>query len=255
VPQIEKRRRVGNLQAAKHVAVGACGSWTCYQQACRNVPFAPSFTVHVSCVVSNVLLAMQDALLKRYGRVKVTLSSANSISHDKIHKPLEAYVREMGSTASNSKGNETYYLFGPAAEISPRLREVVAKYTRPIFASKNAAYSFGIGAAGSGVPFHVHGQGFSEVIHGAKRWFLYPPSHRPPFDPDQSVLAWLTDAFPKYNGEDVELLQQCDIGPSDILYFPSMWWHAVINLSETVFMSSFEDDFSQRHQHQLKGGY
>lgn len=77
---------------------------------------------------------------------------------------------------------------------------------------------------------------------GLQRWFLYPPTHRPPFDPDKSVLAWLTDDLPAYTGTDLSLLQQCDIGPSEVLYFPSMWWHAVINLGETVFMSSFERD-------------
>jgi hypothetical protein len=75
---------------------------------------------------------------------------------------------------------------------------------------------------------------------------LYPPGHKPPFDPDQSVHAWLTTEFPKYSGADLKLLLQCDIEPSDILYFPSMWWHAVINLSETVFVSSFEDERSSR---------
>jgi len=75
-----------------------------------------------------------------------------------------------------------------------------------------------------------------------QRWFLYPPAHRPPFDPDMSMLTWLTEVLPTYTGSDLHLLQQCDIGPSDVLYFPSMWWHAVVNLGETVFVSSFERD-------------
>ena len=41
--------------------------------------------------------------------------------------------------------------------------------------NKKVAYSFGLGANGSGVPFHVHGAVFAELNHGAKRWFLYPP--------------------------------------------------------------------------------
>jgi hypothetical protein len=113
-------------------------------------------------------MILQDALLKNYGKVQVTLSSANSISHDKIQASLATYIREMSSTVSNSHGNETFYLFGPVAEISPRLRSLVATYVPPPFASDKAAISFGIGAAGSGVPFHVHGHGYSEVIHGAK---------------------------------------------------------------------------------------
>ena len=75
-----------------------------------------------------------------------------------------------------------------------------------------------------------------------QRWFLYPPAHKPPFHPDKSVAAWVTEDLPSYTGADASLLQQCDIGPAEVLYFPSMWWHAVINLGETVFMSSFERD-------------
>ena len=32
----------------------------------------------------------------------------------------------------------------------------------------------------SGVAFHFHGPGFSEVIHGSKQWFLFPPNQEVP---------------------------------------------------------------------------
>jgi hypothetical protein len=64
--------------------------------------------------------------------------------------------------------------------------------------------------AGSGVPLHTHGAVFAEVLHGrkvvpysvlcllalvsfcnfipTKRWFLYPPSYKPLFDPNETTL-------------------------------------------------------------------
>ena len=39
------------------------------------------------------------------------------------------------------------------------------KWTVP---DHEAALSFGIAGAGTGVPFHFHGPGFAEVIHGSK---------------------------------------------------------------------------------------
>ena len=36
------------------------------------------------------------------------------------------------------------------------------------------------------------------------------------------------------------LLEECNIVPGEVLYFPSNWWHAVVNVGETVFVSSFE---------------
>jgi hypothetical protein len=41
------------------------------------------------------------------------------------------------------------------------------------------------------VPFHTHGAGYAEPVHGRKRWFLTPPTVRPAFHPDQTTLTWL----------------------------------------------------------------
>eukprot|EP00960_Hanusia_phi_P036168 752184-Hanusia_phi.AAC.2 len=49
--------------------------------------------------------------------------------------------------------------------------------------------SHGAGGSGSGVPFHVHGPGFSEVLWGRKRWFLMPEGIRPDFDPDETTSS------------------------------------------------------------------
>ena len=32
---------------------------------------------------------------------------------------------------------------------------------------------------------------------------------------------------------------ECTIYPGDLLYFPKGWYHAIINVGETVFMSTF----------------
>lgn len=73
-----------------------------------------------------------------------------------------------------------------------------------------------------------------------QRWLLFPPEHRPPFDPDEPVATWLQHTYPTLAGLDEELLEECNLWPGEVLYFPSNWWHAVINLGETVFVSSFE---------------
>ncbi|WAQ96436.1 JMJD8-like protein [Mya arenaria] len=57
-------------------------------------------------------------------------------------------------------------------------------------------YSFGVAAAGTGVPFHFHGAGFAEVIFGRKRWFMYPPEKQPAFNPNKTTLHWLEEEYP-----------------------------------------------------------
>ncbi len=103
-------------------------------------------------------------------------------------------------------------------------------------ATEAPALSFGVGPDGSGVPFHFHNDGFSEVLHGAKFWMLYP--HKPPrFRENATSLSWLRHDYPKLRRRDRPL--ECLIGPGDLLYFPKGWWHAIINVGETVFMSTF----------------
>ncbi|XP_075755320.1 jmjC domain-containing protein 8 isoform X3 [Pelodiscus sinensis] len=96
--------------------------------------------------------------------------------------------------------------------------------------------SLGSGS-GSGVPFHWHGPGYSEVIYGRKRWFLYPPEKTPEFHPNKTTLSWLLDTYPFLPPEDRPV--ECTIRPGEVLYFPDRWWHATLNLDTSVFISTF----------------
>ncbi|NXG70054.1 JMJD8 protein, partial [Baryphthengus martii] len=91
--------------------------------------------------------------------------------------------------------------------------------------------------SGSGVPFHWHGPGFSEVIFGRKRWFLYPPDQTPHFHPNETTLAWLHRMYPVLPPAKRPL--ECTLRPGEVLYFPDHWWHATLNLDTSVFISTF----------------
>ena len=114
---------------------------------------------------------MQNVLLQEYGGTVVKLSSANTYSHGSTHIKLHEYIDSFSRNiedAPSARANESFYLFGPHAALSPRLSQLVEKYSPPPFAGSELAFSFGIGAHATGIPFHVHGHGFSEVIHGSK---------------------------------------------------------------------------------------
>ena len=102
---------------------------------------------------------------------------------------------------------------------------------------RQPALSFGVGPDGSGVPFHFHNDGFSEVMHGAKYWLLYP--HKPPrFRENATSVSWLKHDYPRLAPH--ERPRDCTIHPGDLLYFPRDWWHAIVNRGDpTVFMSTF----------------
>jgi len=78
------------------------------------------------------------------------------------------YIEALKPQDPDQLGSASLLLFGPAGEISAELAPLIGSYRLPPHADGNVALSFGVGASGSGVPFHVHGHGWAECIHGAK---------------------------------------------------------------------------------------
>ncbi|KAM4819925.1 jmjC domain-containing protein 8 [Thomomys bottae] len=183
-------------------------------------------------------LCSRPRLLASFGDSVVRLSTANTYSYQKVDLPFQELVEQLLRPQDPaSLGNDTLYFFGDNnfTEWEPLFRH----YTPPPFRllGTSPAYSFGIAGAGSGVPFHWHGPGFSEVIYGRKRWFLYPPEKTPEFHPNKTTLSWLQDIYPALTPSARPL--ECTVHAGEVLYFPDHWWHATLNLDTSVFISTF----------------
>lgn len=99
---------------------------------------------------------------------------------------------------------------------------------------------FLMGCARTGSPFHRDPNGTSAwnaVTHGHKRWALYPPwmARVPGQNMDDShpnSHKWWSLIYPTLAPQDkpIEFIQ----GPGDLIFIPSGWWHAVLNLDETL---------------------
>lgn len=168
------------------------------------------------------------------------LSTANTHSYDKIQVPFRVYVDNMMEEQTLDKlGSETFYHFGDNNFES--FHSLFSNYKRPNFnISKGGTLAWGLGGSGSGVPFHTHGAVFAEVIHGKKRWFLYPPNVRPKFDPNESTLRWLRDVYSKLSDLEMESgLLECTVNAGEVIFLPFGWWHATLNIGQSVFMSVF----------------
>ena len=207
----------------------------------------------------------------------ITLTSSNAFSEHKKQLTLEQYIIETTmkntETLPNQLSNETWYLFGETYE-KQWYQLLLQHYVVPkCYTCHNYNHSqfhkdhpvslaFGIGNRGSGVQWHTHGPGFSEAIHGRKHWVLYPPSQESPiqFHKDQSSRQWMeyvntnlsaqihSTEKKKFTQRKIDsmgtpssaLLYECTIHPGDVIYFPTHWWHATINLDPyTVFVSTF----------------
>ena len=186
-------------------------------------------------------LTLRSHLLEHYGSEIVTLSSSNTYSHDTVRWTLGEYIAGLSNETASSDASKNYYLFG--GNYNKFWKHLEGIYEGPPcrHCLTAGARTPGLGGNCSGVAFHMHGPGFSEVLHGRKLWLLYPPDTYPKhFSPDMSTCEWYT----RYYAEVVEdpHLHECSIGPGEILYFPDRWVHATLNLDEyTFFMSLFLD--------------
>eukprot|EP00038_Savillea_parva_P025495 m.47944 g.47944 ORF g.47944 m.47944 type:complete len:351 (+) comp6942_c0_seq2:151-1203(+) len=178
-------------------------------------------------------------LLRRFGHKNVTLASANSHSYDKRSVLFETYVNSMLEPMDLSAvARDTFYLFGDN-DYNDWVN-FTDHYARPVwgYPDRDPFFSFGVGGSGSGVPFHTHGAVFAEVLWGRKRWFATSPDNRPNFSPHNTSLDWVTNVLPHTDRSSIGLLD-CTLGPGEILWLPAQWWHATLNIGDTVFMSTF----------------
>uniref|UniRef100_A0A915DI89 JmjC domain-containing protein n=1 Tax=Ditylenchus dipsaci TaxID=166011 RepID=A0A915DI89_9BILA len=180
----------------------------------------------------------KQEMLETWKDTPIVLNSANTYSYSRVDANFDDYVRNILKPQDIQKpGNETLYLFGDIDQTiwKPLLDQYnPPKWTVP---GHEAALSFGIAGAGTGVPFHFHGPGFGEVIHGSKRWFLLPFEQRPEFDPDKSTLYWYLNKYPTLSANKIPL--ECLLQPNELIYFPDRWWHATLNSETSVFISTF----------------
>lgn len=187
----------------------------------------------------------RDVLLEQYGDTNLILSSSNSYSHQTMRLKLSAYILNIVDldSKSSSRANETFYMFGHNDNSEPWKSIVSSHYNLPpcgpICINKGTT-TIGIGGEQSGVGFHIHGAAFSEMIIGHKRWLIYPLHLQPDMSKiaNMSMSEWYESIFPTL--EHREEIWDCVIGPGELLYFPTNYYHATLNMDAyNVFVSLF----------------
>jgi hypothetical protein len=200
----------------------------------------------------------RGSLLADHGHRRVSVGRSASIplhwhwSADKLHT-LEGFV-ELMEARQAPLDTEPLYMFDKtilAAEASATggaLHDVVLNFIPDWvmggvgMAGRHYSASFlTMGAAESGVQFHRHNEGWNLLLAGAKRWFLFPPDRMPtPHYPASyiPIRDWVDDHYPGLpqlgpSGA-TSGLAECVQRRGELLYVPEGWYHATVNLADTV---------------------
>lgn len=164
---------------------------------------------------------------------------------DAEHAVLRARSSTAVVPALRSAAGDPQYIFdksGVLASAAPEAAMAGALALNRSFGSEFMADDdstiFLLGRPGSAVAFHNHGSAYNLLVHGRKRWLLYPPTTFPPVDYPTflSVGEWLADIYPTLSKDErpIEFEQRA----GEALYIPEGWYHSAVSLQETVGLAS-----------------
>ena len=109
----------------------------------------------------------------------------------------------------------------------------------------------------SGGPFHAHRRSLSELLHGRKRWVIFPPDLAPlvSFNPSENLRNWRSycpAAGSTAPTQPIEVIQEA----GQVVYIPEGWYHATETLSPYSVSVRFEppDELSGYHIYYLARG-
>jgi hypothetical protein len=207
-------------------------------------------------------LSQRCDVLRKYGSVPVDLGDPFSLAKhgrpsrrmslgDYLDTPFEAdaplYFFDRDGRWSESMGEFRELLSPPSsASVSLSPPPEPGEPERPMI--------FAIGKTGSGIGLHQHQDAWNQLLLGRKRWTVYPgdPGGVPPaasYNPSRPHLRWLRDVYPSLPADARPL--ECVQRPGDVVYVPSGWYHATVNIGDTAVrcMDCHYHHYHHHHHH------
>lgn len=166
-------------------------------------------------------------------------------------------LKEYLSYAEQQRDDKPLYLFdkhftetapGAAAEfaVPEQFRGADADLFRVLGDQRPDRRWLIMGPARSGSRFHKDPNAtdaWNACVRGRKRWIFYPPGQPPPgvipsddradVTSPVTLVEWFTSYYHRKNAAGVEPLE-VTVGPGEVVYIPSGWWHLCLNLTPTV---------------------
>lgn len=204
----------------------------------------------------------RKALLDSYGNRRALTGSESSIVYSGGTAGVAMSIRSILNNMRNITSQRSSNLFTFDVSVLKSIPELKKDFPIPKafqswdnFHSESRGFSWhllSLGPSKAGLPLHMHGTTWLAVVHGAKRWFVYPPGSSPPkdiekdFNPLDSVHDWYQTIYPKLINlpkpkpwiVDEDLIGyrplECLQESGDVLYLPKGWVHMTMNIGETI---------------------
>lgn len=175
----------------------------------------------------------RGAFLKAYGNDQVDVGaipypSSFGVPGQRVTMRAVAEMQqaeEKGSSSASSFTANYAFSTAPPAWQQRLWTDAPLPSFVPLAGQQNAELQFYLGPGGSGAPMHFHGHAVNSLAYGEKRWFLLPPA--------DAYYSTLSAAQFVREGHG-EAAAQCTQRSGDILFVPSLWSHATLNLRQTI---------------------
>jgi hypothetical protein len=185
-----------------------------------------------------------------------------------VDDDTNVFMRDYIGYVLNNNDYDPAYLFDNAGFSEGRYNDIVGDFDVPsyfpddylrVLNSDRPPYIWLlIGSERTNSHFHIdphNTSAWNALLVGAKRWMLYPPHISPPgfpvllseysnddFRAEDSIIDWI-DAH--YNRSSYYAPIECVQRKDEIIYVPSGWWHAVLNIEHSVAITqNFVDRYN-----------
>ena len=186
------------------------------------------------------------ALLRDHGDARVELGHPSEIvAFGGTGGTFSTLGQFIGSFGGNAARDRVIFDSREVLQQRPKLRadfDTPAPFVRMMAEARGGVswQMLSIGDDGAGLSFHSHGDSWLGIVHGAKRWLLYPPGRAPKqlFETQGPValpiLDWVQRFLPELPVEVPSPLVDCLQVAGEAVYVPAGWLHATLNIGETI---------------------
>lgn len=193
------------------------------------------------------IMTTRGRLLADMGDMNCTPTATGNNRQGGIHHMrMREYIEDWMTREVQQDPSSNRYVFGEFGHEWAPYRDAYVLPPCQECTRERVAITLGLGGLHTGAPWHFHEAAFLEVLHGRKHFALLPKSD--PAVPliDESIknnsqLHWYLEQRPGFERNlYLQNLQECTMHPGELLFFPNMWHHGVLNLDEwTAFVSTF----------------